>query len=172
MKKIALLCIAAGLYACDTSNEENSEPTPNEYSPYNNPFVNAVPTFEIEDTQGNNLLSNGTYKLEELSISATDENWNQLYYPSGTPLIDIVGHLEIISIDKKNDGTPFAITIILANGMKRYDTTAHYLLKYDINKYDSIIVTAAPTQEKYIVTNINYNGVNVGVGDLIKIIKQ
>ena len=84
MKKITLLCIAAGLYACDTSEEPRD--TNDNSTGATLPWYYTKPAFEIKDSEGNNLFENGTYKLDELSISATDENWNIMYFPNGTPI--------------------------------------------------------------------------------------
>ena len=160
MKKIFSLT-AILLFFISCSNDEMKNNTNDDDTPWIDKIVFWDPSFIINDTNGNNLFENNTYKLNKLSISATDGNWNVLKLPNGKDLTDKKGYVEILDILYNENNQPIGMQLGLGYydfQTKESEVTSYYKLKYDDDKYDYIIIKADISNDNYIITDLNYNG--------------
>lgn len=162
MKKIFYLTTIV-LFFISCSNDEMKNNTNDDDNPWIDKIVFWDPAFVIIDTNGNNLFENNTYRLDKLSISATDENWNILKLPNGKDFTDKEGYVEILEILYNENNKPIGMKLGLGYHdfqTKESKVTSYYKLKYDDDKYDYIIVKVDISNNNYIITDLNYNGVD------------
>ncbi len=163
---LGIICMLL-VNACSTTvdNEVNVLP--------DNPgIVISSQTFSYRNDNGDNLLTNGTYKDEYLSLIATDENFNDLYI-EGILVADIPNIAEIRGKDDE-------IIQLFFGRTYSYDeinnsSIAYYKLKYDENKYDTITVLFYYNNENgysEYITDVIYNGVEYPATGTIEIVKE
>ncbi len=86
---LGIICMLL-VNACDTTIDNEVIVLPDGFPTYIFPDQN----FSYSNTNGDNLLTNGTYKDEYLSLIATDENFNDLYI-EGELIADVANIAEI-----------------------------------------------------------------------------
>ena len=152
---------------CDTTSDNEVIVHPDGDVPIH---INSSQAFSYSNNNGENLLANGTYKDEHLSLIATDENHNDLYI-EGQLIADIENIAEIRS---KGDNL---IELFFGRDIDNGENSriGYYKLKYDENKYDSIVVHfyySLQNGRYHYITDIVYNGVEYVATDIIEIIKE
>jgi|SRR5690606_8543121 len=115
--------------------------------------------FNYTNSNGESLFGLGIYRIDQLSIIATDEHFNNLYI-NNILVADIPNHLEILSLENN--------VLTLRLGRHYYidednnSAKGYYKLKYDEEKFDTIEVDFYYNIKKTIqiyITKITYNGV-------------
>jgi|GEM_PF-5553986 len=135
--------------------------------------VNVIQDFSYKNQNGENLLEKGVYKEKYLSLICTDENGDDLYI-NGQLVADIENIVEI-----RNRGNGF-LTLFFGRDYSVNENNnsaiGYYKLKYDEDKYDTIIVNFYHNMKDgtdHYINKVIYNGVEYPYSKLpIEIIKE
>jgi|SRR5690606_12429712 len=173
-KILISIIISFFIFSCDNTpdNEFFNEPFPIEK-------INVMQAFSYKNQNGENLFEKGIYKEEYLSLICTDENGDDLYI-NGQLVADVENIVGIRRKNKDDQGNVISLTLefgyefIFDEANK--PVIGYYKLRYDENKYDTIIVHFYHNMKdgtEHYITKVVYNGVEYDVAKpIIEIIKE
>lgn len=124
--------------------------------------------------------SNGNWAdnidYENLSLIATDSDWNYQYAPNGELIADIPNDIEVFKEFDENDQIVFMELVLGHVYYNNPEKTAigYFLLKINNTTFDKIIGYYDTRCGNLLLTKINYNGVEYTVNRFvpIEIIKE
>jgi len=172
-KIVLAFIIGFCIYSCD--NTADNEIIIKPFPPSN---VNTQQAFSYKNRNGEGLFNVGIYKTEYLSLIATDENFNDLYI-DGILVADIENVLGIADINRDEQGNVIGLNLGFGRDFDRDETNnsaiGYYKMKYNENKYDTIIVHFYHNLQKgtqHYITSVVYNGAEYPATGIIEIIKE
>lgn len=164
LKIIYSLLIASLVMSCNTEEvQELSIPTD----------IRISQIFGYKNSSGEDLFQKGVYKAEQLSLIATDENWQPLLTNKGKIFADIEGRAEILFLHQGDLGLLLGHVSFIDE--ENNLAIGYFKLKYDENKYDKIKVYYYMNWKEgnyHYITKIIYNGVEYSYGDMPIVIQK
>ncbi|HUH26056.1 MAG TPA: hypothetical protein VLY87_05480 [Flavobacterium sp.] len=142
--------------------------------------VNNMQSFSYKNQKGESLFEKGIYKEEYLSLICTDEQGNDLYI-NGQLVADIENIVAIADKYKDNQGNITSLNLGFGRDFNLDEVNnlaiGYYKLKYDKDKYDTIVVHFYYSHTNgfhHYITKVVYNGVEYDLADkpIIEIIKE
>lgn len=170
MKALKIICsllIACFVVSC-------SKDYPPEFEPIGpRTYINGNQSFKYKNSSGEDLFEKGVYKAEQLSLIATDENWEPLLKENGEIYADVEGRAEISYYHAP-------VLELLLGHLSFIDdennlAIGYFKLKYDENKYDKIEVHNYYNVRdgKYLyITKVIYNGVEYPASEMPIVIQK
>ncbi|HUH25179.1 MAG TPA: hypothetical protein VLY87_01000 [Flavobacterium sp.] len=166
--KLMTIGVLSMLFSCSTDNNTEDDPCPKGQIQ-----VEIGQPIKFINTTGE-WASEIDY--QNLSLIATDSQWNYQYAPNGDLIADFPNNIEVKKQFNENneiEGLKLVLGYVYENP-KEKTAIGYFLLKINNKTFDKIIGYYDTRCENLILTKINYNGVEytTNVFEPIEILKE